>query len=149
MPGTVAAQVAARLAAELSKAGTCAKAVPLVYLTAGRRCLGAERRPREYRVRRNNGNDANARRPHPAAHVQLQQGLRASPGAALALNYVHYNCCYIVRTIRVTPAMQVGITDDVRGRGGVLQAEHDRAGLLRVVPKGPAPPEPDGPAPTH
>ncbi len=35
--------------------------------------------------------------------------------AAVALNYVHYNFCHVVRTLRVTPAMQAGITDHVWG----------------------------------
>jgi IS1 family transposase len=29
--------------------------------------------------------------------------------AAVALNYVHYNLCHVVRTLRVTPAMAVGV----------------------------------------
>lgn len=33
--------------------------------------------------------------------------------AAVALNYVHYNFCHVVSTLRVTPAMQAGITDHV------------------------------------
>ncbi len=33
--------------------------------------------------------------------------------AAIALGYVHYNLCHVVSTLRVTPAMQVGVTDHV------------------------------------
>ncbi|MCC6553002.1 MAG: transposase [Polyangiaceae bacterium] len=33
--------------------------------------------------------------------------------AAIALNYVAYNLCHVVRTLRVTPAMQAGVTDHV------------------------------------
>jgi IS1 family transposase len=31
--------------------------------------------------------------------------------AAVALGYVHYNLCHVVKTLRVTPAMAAGITD--------------------------------------
>jgi IS1 family transposase len=33
--------------------------------------------------------------------------------AAIATNYVHYNLCHVVKTLRVTPAMAAGITDHV------------------------------------
>ncbi|MDC0746019.1 transposase [Polyangium mundeleinium] len=33
--------------------------------------------------------------------------------AAVALGYVHYNFCHVVKTLRVTPAMQLGIADSV------------------------------------
>jgi IS1 family transposase len=33
--------------------------------------------------------------------------------AAVALNYTHYNLCHVVRTLRVTPAVQAGVTDHV------------------------------------
>ncbi len=33
--------------------------------------------------------------------------------AALALHYMHYNFCRIHQTLRVTPAMEAGITDHV------------------------------------
>lgn len=33
--------------------------------------------------------------------------------AAVALDYVGYNLCHVVRTLRVTPAMQAGVTDHV------------------------------------
>ncbi|XXU36201.1 IS1 family transposase [Sorangium sp. So ce1000] len=35
--------------------------------------------------------------------------------AAVALAYTHYNFCHVVKTLRVTPAMQAGITDHVWG----------------------------------
>lgn len=34
---------------------------------------------------------------------------------SIALNYAHYNFCTIVKTLRVTPVMQLGITDHVWG----------------------------------
>ncbi|HVK69476.1 MAG TPA: hypothetical protein VM694_33695 [Polyangium sp.] len=37
----------------------------------------------------------------------------ASHRAAVALGYVHYNFCHVVKTLRVTPAMQLGIADSV------------------------------------
>jgi hypothetical protein len=33
--------------------------------------------------------------------------------AAVALAYTHYNFCHVVKTLRVTPAMQAGVTDHV------------------------------------
>ena len=33
--------------------------------------------------------------------------------AAIALHYMHYNFCRIHHTLRVTPAMEAGITDHV------------------------------------
>ena len=33
--------------------------------------------------------------------------------AAIALHYMHYNCCRIHKTLRVTPAMEAGLTDHV------------------------------------
>ena len=33
--------------------------------------------------------------------------------AAVALHYMHYNFCRIHQTLRVTPAMQAGIADQV------------------------------------
>ncbi|MDI3291020.1 transposase [Polyangium sp. 15x6] len=33
--------------------------------------------------------------------------------AAVALGYVHYNFCHVVKTLRVTPAMQLGLADGV------------------------------------
>jgi hypothetical protein len=33
--------------------------------------------------------------------------------AAIALHYMHYNFCRVHKTLRVTPAMEAGITDHV------------------------------------
>ncbi|MBK9266147.1 MAG: transposase [Polyangiaceae bacterium] len=33
--------------------------------------------------------------------------------AAIALGYLHYNMCHVISTLRVTPAMQLGVTDHV------------------------------------
>lgn len=35
--------------------------------------------------------------------------------AAVAVAYTHYNFCHVVKTLRVTPAMQAGITDHIWG----------------------------------
>ncbi len=32
---------------------------------------------------------------------------------AIALHFVHYNFCRIHKTLRVTPAMEAGLTDDI------------------------------------
>jgi len=42
--------------------------------------------------------------------------------AAMALHYTHYNWCHVVRTLRVTPAMQAGLTDHVWDLGELMAA---------------------------
>jgi hypothetical protein len=37
----------------------------------------------------------------------------ANHAAAIALHYMHYNFCRIHKTLRVTPAMEAGLTDHV------------------------------------
>ena len=32
---------------------------------------------------------------------------------AVAIHYTHYNCCRIHKTLRVTPAIEAGLTDHV------------------------------------
>ena len=32
---------------------------------------------------------------------------------AIALHYVHYNLCRVIKTLRVTPAIEAGLTDHV------------------------------------
>lgn len=34
-------------------------------------------------------------------------------GYAVALHFMHYNCCRVHQTLRVTPAMEAGIADHV------------------------------------
>lgn len=48
--------------------------------------------------------------------------------AAIALGYVHYNLCHVVSTLRVTPAMAVGVTDHIWDLRELLDA------LLTVEP---------------
>ena len=43
--------------------------------------------------------------------------------AALALHFAHYNFCRVHQTLRVTPAMEAGITDRLWGLGDLLAAE--------------------------
>lgn len=43
--------------------------------------------------------------------------------AAIALHFMHYNFCWIHRTLRVTPAMAAGVTDH-------LWSLEDLVGLL-------------------
>ena len=42
--------------------------------------------------------------------------------AALALHFAYYNFCRIHRTLRVTPAMEAGVTDRVWGLEELLPA---------------------------
>jgi IS1 family transposase len=48
--------------------------------------------------------------------------------AAVALGYVHYNLCHVVKTLRTTPAMAAGVTDHVWEIGELCEA------LLSAVP---------------
>jgi hypothetical protein len=41
--------------------------------------------------------------------------------AALALHYMHYNFCRVHQTLRVTPAMEAGVTDHVWDIAEVVQ----------------------------
>ncbi len=52
--------------------------------------------------------------------------------AAAALHYVAYNLCWVVKTLRVTPAMQAGLTDHVWTAAELLDA-------LMTEPAGEAP----------
>jgi hypothetical protein len=44
-------------------------------------------------------------------HVGQWYSLVENHGRALALHFMHYNFCRVHQTLRVTPAMQAGITD--------------------------------------
>ena len=46
----------------------------------------------------------------------------ANHKAAMSLNYVCGNLCRVVRTLRVTPAMQAGLTDHVWELGELMDA---------------------------
>jgi IS1 family transposase len=93
--------------------------------------------------------------------------------AAVSLCYVHYNLCCIIRTLRVTPAMQAGLTDHVWSLDefmeavlsappcaapcaqpltipkpeGVARELPNGRGFLRVVPPSPGPKAPPPPPP--
>lgn len=72
--------------------------------------------------------------------------------ASISLHYAHYNLCHVVRTLRVTPAMQAGITDHVWTLEELLEALLDNAPsdppraqpLEPRTPAGPARPLPNG-----
>jgi hypothetical protein len=66
--------------------------------------------------------------------------------AAIALNYVGYNLCHVVRTLRVTPAMQANVTDHVWSVEELLRALLDAQPVER--PRAPplAPQACEGPA---
>lgn len=42
-----------------------------------------------------------------------RSGLVSNHEPAIAMHYMHYNFCRIHRTLRVTPAMEAGISDHV------------------------------------
>jgi IS1 family transposase len=72
--------------------------------------------------------------------------------AAMSLHYTHYNWCHVVRTLRVTPAMQAGLTDHVWELGEMMEAlltaapceRPEKAPLEHRVPEGPARALPNG-----
>jgi hypothetical protein len=64
----------------------------------------------------------------------------------VALNYAHYNFCTILKTLRVTPAMQLGVTDHPWDLGEFMEALLDETPVARPEPKPLTHPEPKGPA---
>jgi hypothetical protein len=72
--------------------------------------------------------------------------------AAVALNYVAYNLCHVVRTLRVSPAVQAGITDHVWTVDELLDAllsepvgkAPEAKPLTHREPEAPARPLPNG-----
>ena len=56
--------------------------------------------------------NADAHAPFHAADKRIQQEME-NHGHAVALHYMHYNYCRVHKTLRVTPAMEAGLTDHV------------------------------------
>jgi hypothetical protein len=55
--------------------------------------------------------------------THLTNGFSKKPenhGRAVALHYMHYNFCRIHKTLRVTPAMEVGLTDHIWNLRAIL-----------------------------
>ena len=66
-------------------------------------------------------------------------------GAAVALYAAHYNLCRVHETLRVTPAMQLGVTDHIWSIGELVDAAlcneapqgvGHKAGPFRVIDGG-------------
>ena len=66
--------------------------------------------------------------------------------AAVALAYVHYNFCHVVKTLRVTPAMAAGVTDHVWGLEEFMEAVLLAAPVEKPVAQPLAHRTPAGPA---
>ena len=66
--------------------------------------------------------------------------------AAVALSYVHYNFCHVVKTLRVTPAMAAGITDHVWSLAELMEALLDVAPADRLITRPLAHRPPEGPS---
>lgn len=66
--------------------------------------------------------------------------------AAMALHYVVYNYCHVVRTLRVTPAMQAGLTDHVWELGELMEALLDETPIAHPEKMPLEHPMPEGPA---
>ena len=45
--------------------------------------------------------------------AQVDPVLGNADGDVVALHYMHYNFCRVHQTLRVTPAMEAGVTDHV------------------------------------
>jgi hypothetical protein len=45
-------------------------------------------------------------------------------GHAVALHYMHYNFCRIHQSLRVTPAMEAGVSDHVWSLGEIVRLLH-------------------------
>ena len=43
---------------------------------------------------------------------------------AIALHFVYYNWCRIHKTLRVTPAMEAGLTDDIMSIADIVKLAH-------------------------
>ncbi len=63
--------------------------------------------------------------------------------AAVSLFMAHYNLCRVHETIRMTPAMQLGVTDHIWDIGELIEAatsDHEpegrRVGAFRVIDGG-------------
>jgi hypothetical protein len=70
----------------------------------------------------------------------------ANHKASVALNYVHYNFCHVVKTLRVTPAMQAGIADHVWDVSEFYDKIMNAPPSEPLVPKPLAYATPDGPS---
>lgn len=66
--------------------------------------------------------------------------------AAVALGYTAYNFCHVVRTLRVTPAMQAGLTDHVWDLAELMAAALSEAPGEPLDPKPLRHREPEGPS---
>ncbi|XXU99598.1 transposase [Sorangium sp. So ce1153] len=66
--------------------------------------------------------------------------------AAVALAYCHYNFCHVVKTLRVTPAMQAGITDHIWSLDEFMEAILNEPEGGKPTPKPLAVRQPEGPA---
>jgi hypothetical protein len=66
--------------------------------------------------------------------------------AAVGLCYAYYNLCWTVKTLRVTPAMQAGVTDHIWELGEFMEAILHEPDAATPVPKPLALRTPAGPA---
>lgn len=71
---------------------------------------------------------------------------RANLECSVALNYAHYNFCTILKTLRVTPAMQLGVTDHPWELGEFMAALLDETPVEAPQRQPLAHPTPAGPA---
>jgi hypothetical protein len=76
--------------------------------------------------------------------------------AAVALHFAHYNLCRVHQTLRVTPAMEAGVTDRVWSLDELVTAALDAPEPAPLAPpeappstKPTAPSAPPGPAPRN
>jgi hypothetical protein len=74
---------------------------------------------------------AEERRHSPPVVLSTSHGGQENHATAVALHYMHYNFVRIHRTLRVTPAMQAGLTDRLWSIEDIVRlleaAEHEPA----------------------
>jgi hypothetical protein len=71
---------------------------------------------------------------------------RTNLECSVALNYAHYNFCWIPKTLRVTPAMALGVTDHVWDLEEFMTALLDETPVEKPQAGPLAHREPDAPA---
>ena len=71
-------------------------------------------------------------------HGQPRKVARMNRRQTVALHFMHYNFCRIHRSLRVTPAMEAGITDHLSAIEDIVRLLERREAGLPLSDDGPA-----------